>query len=96
VILEDRKTVRMAFCMLVKSGEVVIDCEDVEDEDDVDDAVEAGRNGRLEYVPRLIVTTGYTATSRGGRCIMKGLDGAGTISPSGKFSESLTEKAWCL
>lgn len=57
--------------MLVKSGDAEHDREAVEEEEDVDDAVEDGRASRLEYVPRLIVLIGWTATSRGGRCIMK-------------------------
>jgi len=44
--------------MLGKSSEVVDDREDADDEDEVEDAVEEGRIGRLEYVPRLMVTTG--------------------------------------
>jgi hypothetical protein len=49
VILEDRNTVQMTFCMLRKSGEAADDREeDEEDADDVDDAVDEGRVGRLE------------------------------------------------
>jgi hypothetical protein len=59
VIFEDRNTVQMTFCMLRKSGEAAHDREDdEEDADDVDDAVDEGRVGRLEYVPRLMATTG--------------------------------------
>jgi hypothetical protein len=48
MILEDRKTVRITFCMLGKSGEAVHVRDDVEDEDEEDDDVEEGRIVRLE------------------------------------------------
>jgi hypothetical protein len=49
MILEDRKTVRITFCMLGKSGEAVHVRDDVEDEDEEEeDDVEEGRIVRLE------------------------------------------------
>ena len=47
MIFGERKTVRMSFCMLGKSGVAVYDRDDVDDDDEVDDAVEEGRGGRL-------------------------------------------------
>jgi hypothetical protein len=47
MIREDRKTARMAFCMLGKSGEDVHARDDVEDEEDVED-VDEGLVVRLE------------------------------------------------
>lgn len=58
MIFEDRNTVQMTFCMLRKSGEAVHDRDEEEDADDVEDAVDEGRVGRMEYVPRLMATTG--------------------------------------
>jgi hypothetical protein len=57
--------------MLGELGEAARDREDEDDEDVAEDAVDEELIGRLQQVPRLIVTTGYTATSRGGRCIIK-------------------------
>jgi hypothetical protein len=71
VIFDDRKTARITLCILGKSGEVELARDDAEDEDEAEDATDEGRVNRPEYCPRLIVVKGYTATSRGGRCIMK-------------------------
>jgi hypothetical protein len=61
----------MTLCMLGKSGVVELVRDDAEDEDEAEDDIDEGRVSRPEYCPRLIVAKGYTATSRGGRCIMK-------------------------
>jgi hypothetical protein len=45
-MLEDRKTARMTFCMLRKSGEAVHVRDEVDDEDD-DEDTEEGRTDRL-------------------------------------------------
>ena len=49
---------------------VHVDADD--DDDDDDDAETAGEGGvsLLPCLPWLMVTTGYTATSSGGRCIL--------------------------
>lgn len=71
MVLEERKIVQISFCMLEKSGVTVCVRDDVDEVDEVDETVEDGRGGRLMYAPRLIVKTGYVATSSGGGSIMK-------------------------
>ena len=75
MIFDERKTARITLCILGKSGEVELARDDAEDEDEAEEAIDEGRVSRPEYCPRLIVVKGYTATSRGGRCIMKSFDG---------------------
>lgn len=61
---------RMTFWILDKSGEAEEVFETNEDDED-EEAVDVGRGDLPPYIPWLMVTTGYTATSRGGRCMMK-------------------------
>lgn len=56
--------------MLGKSGVVELVRDEPEEEDEVEDAMDGGRVKRPAYAPRLILEMG-TATSIGGRCIMK-------------------------
>lgn len=61
----------MSFCILGKSGGAVHARDDVDEDDDVDETVESGRDGRLAYAPRVMVSVEYVATSSGGRSIME-------------------------
>jgi hypothetical protein len=71
VILEERKTLRTTLWMLKKSGgEATMVEVDVDDDDDEADTAGEGGVGLLLCLPWLMVMTGYTATSNGGRCIL--------------------------
>lgn len=73
--MEDRNTLLTIRCILGKSGVAEQVRDDADEEDEEEEMVEDGRLDRTAYVPRLIVTKGYTATSSGGRCIINVMGG---------------------
>ena len=67
----------MTFCMLEKSGVATPDLDEGDEAGEVEETVEGVRIDLPLCLPWLIVTTGYTATSRGGKCIMKDIGSKG-------------------
>jgi len=57
--------------MLEKSGVTMQVLDGADEGEKVEETAEEVRIGLLTCLPWLMVTTGYTATSSGGRCIMK-------------------------